>query len=496
MITQKLALSYISKIAIQFVQMIAMFVVARIVGPGVMGTIAFGLAFVSMFAFISDLGLGSAHIKLISEGKDESECIGTFAVLKTILVGLYAAVTAGYYFTQKYILNIPFESREHEIVILIYLAITTLTSFFFIPSTTFAARTEQAKQDLPSFLQTLIYQILRVIAAVIGLKAIGLSLSNLAAVILIIPVYYFLFRGFKIGKYNKELAKKYFQISIPVLAVIIAQTIIYSTDRVILQYLSNSEEVGYYSAGFGISQFIRLIESSVGILFFPLFSNLLSINEFDKINAGVRKYERFNIIFTLPAVAAVSVCSDLVVKLALGPKFINTIPVLGFINISMFVSILFLPYLNLISGKGLFKLSAKIHIYNTFIYIASAFILVYPGFLNLRGIGIASSLIIVNFTIGISFVYYVRKHIPDVKILGELKSFIAGIILSAVFLIVYKLIPGTVTWHIIAAAGYMTIYFGGGYLTGFIRKDDINMLKDLINARKMMNYIKDEVKKQ
>jgi len=496
MITQKLALSYASKIAVQFVQMIAMFIVARIVGPGVMGTIAFGLAFVSMFAFISDLGLGSAHIKLISEGKDESECIGTFAVLKTLLIGIYAAVTAGYYLTQKYILNIPFESEEHEIVILIYLAITTISSFFFIPSSTFAAKTEQAKQDLPNFLQTVIYQILRVIAAVIGLKAIGLSLSNLVAVILIIPIYFYLFRGYKIGKYNKELAKKYFQISIPVLAVIIAQTIIYSTDRVILQYLSNSEEVGYYSAGFGISQFIRLIESSVGILFFPLFSNLLANNEFEKINSGIRKYERFNIIFTLPAVAAVSVCSDLVVKLALGPKFINTIPVLGFINVSMFVSILFLPYLNLISGKGLFKLSAKIHIFNTLIYIASAFILVYPDFFNLKGVGIASSLIIVNFTIGISFVFFLRKRIPEVKILGELKSFIAGILISAVFLIIYKLIPDTIVYHIGAAAGYLLFYFVGGYLAGLIKKDDINMLKDLINARKMMSYIKDEVKKQ
>jgi O-antigen/teichoic acid export membrane protein len=476
--------------------MIAMFIVARIVGPGVMGTVAFGLAFVSMFAFISDLGLGSAHIKLISEGKDESECIGTFAVLKTILIGVYALVTAGYYFTQKYVLNIPFESREHETVILIYLAITTLSSFFFIPSSTFAAKTEQAKQDLPNFLQTVIYQILRVIAAVIGLKAIGLSLSNLAAVILIIPVYFYLFRGYKIGNYNKELAKKYFQISLPVLAVIIAQTIIYSTDRVILQYLSNSEEVGYYSAGFGISQFIRLIESSVGILFFPLFSNLLANNEFDKINSGIRKYERFNIIFTLPAVAAVSVCSDLVVKLTLGQKFINTIPVLGFINVSMFVSILFLPYLNLISGKGLFRLSAKIHIFNTLIYIASAVILVYPEFLNLKGIGIACSLIIVNFTIGISFIYFLKKHIPEVKILGELKSFIAGILISAIFLILYRLIPDSIGLHITAAACYLIIYFGGGYLTGLIRKEDIEMLKDLINARKMMNYIKDEVKKQ
>jgi O-antigen/teichoic acid export membrane protein len=63
MLTQKLVLSYSTKIAIQFIQMVASFIVARIVGPGVMGTIAYGLAYVSIFLFISDL----VHIKFISE---------------------------------------------------------------------------------------------------------------------------------------------------------------------------------------------------------------------------------------------------------------------------------------------------------------------------------------------------------------------------------------------------------------------------------------------
>ena len=85
MLAQKLVLSYASKIAVQFIQMAAMFVVARIVGPNVLGTVAFGLAFVSMFLFVSDLGLSSAHMKLISEGQDEAKCIGTFGRLKIIL---------------------------------------------------------------------------------------------------------------------------------------------------------------------------------------------------------------------------------------------------------------------------------------------------------------------------------------------------------------------------------------------------------------------------
>ena len=72
MLAQKLILSYSSKIVVQFFSIAASIVVARIAGPTVLGTVAFGLAYVSMFSFIADLGIGTAHIKLVSEGEEFS----------------------------------------------------------------------------------------------------------------------------------------------------------------------------------------------------------------------------------------------------------------------------------------------------------------------------------------------------------------------------------------------------------------------------------------
>ncbi len=476
--------------------MIAMFIVARIVGPGVLGTLAFGLAFVSMFLFVADLGLGSAHIKLISEGRDESECIGTYALLKSAVNVLFAVITLGYYLIQKYILEIPFESREHEIVILIYLVITTVSQFFLIPSTTFAAKTEQAKQDIPNFIQILLYQILRVIAAVAGLKAIGLAFSNLAAVLLVIPVYFYLFKDYKIGRFNRELAKEYFKISLPVIVVIIVQTLIYSSDRVVLQYLTNSVEVGYYSAGFAISQFIKLIESSVGLLFFPLFSGLLANRDFEKLNSSINKYERFNIVYILPVVAAVSISSDLVVKLALGSKYTDTIPVLGFINISMYISLISLPYLNLISGKGLFKLSALIHVWSLAVYFAAAYLFVSPGMLGLKGTGIAISLITVNLVLGLTFIYFVGKRIPEIKVLKDKYLFLFGITFSLLFLAVYNLIPDNIYSHFAAVLIFLAVYFATGYFGRIFSRDDYRMVFEIINSRKMFDYINKEITKK
>jgi O-antigen/teichoic acid export membrane protein len=262
---------------------------------------------------------------------------------------------------------------------------------------------------------------------------------------------------------------------------------------VILQYLTNSEEVGYYSAGFSIGQFIRLIEASVGLLFFPMFSALIAKGEFSTINNRINKYERFNVIFILPLVALISICSDLVVKLALGHKYLDTIPVLGFINISMYVSVVTLPYMNLISGKGLFKQSAYIYISSLIVYGGFAFVLVSPNVFNFKGVGIAGSLIAVNVFLGIMFAIYSKRKMPEVNLFQSKILMIYGIFISTMFLVVY-LYMDTMVSHILTAVGYLLLYFGIGFLAKMFKVEDVRMVLELMNSKKLLGYINSEMK--
>ncbi len=52
MLAQKLIVSYFTKIFIQFFSILTTLIVARIVGPEVLGTVAYGLAFAGMFKMI------------------------------------------------------------------------------------------------------------------------------------------------------------------------------------------------------------------------------------------------------------------------------------------------------------------------------------------------------------------------------------------------------------------------------------------------------------
>ncbi len=76
---RKSFLIFLNMIAGSILGYLALFFILRYMGPGDYGIIGFGIAFVGMFAFISDLGFNFAHVKRISEGRDLEECIGTFS---------------------------------------------------------------------------------------------------------------------------------------------------------------------------------------------------------------------------------------------------------------------------------------------------------------------------------------------------------------------------------------------------------------------------------
>ena len=65
--------------------------------------------------------------------------------IKLITVGLFFFSVFGFYLFQKKIINVDFESNMHEYVIIIFLFSVAIQQLIRISYTTFAAKTEQAK---------------------------------------------------------------------------------------------------------------------------------------------------------------------------------------------------------------------------------------------------------------------------------------------------------------------------------------------------------------
>jgi len=137
--------------------------------PWEYGVVGFAYGFVALFSIFGTLGFHQAHVKKISEGKNLGTCISTFAITKLSLAGLLAIFTFIAVFVWKFVFNRGFESPVHEQAIYVMLAYFVLLTLSQIMITTFNARKEIAKSQIPLFFYNLFRFIAIIYVAVNGL---------------------------------------------------------------------------------------------------------------------------------------------------------------------------------------------------------------------------------------------------------------------------------------------------------------------------------------
>lgn len=498
MLKQKLILSYSSQIIFQALQVVASLVVARVAGPTVLGTVAFGTAYVSLWVFVADLGISTAHIKMVSEGRDIDRCVSTFAVLKLITTFLFISVIIGIYVTQKFVFDRSFESSVHETVIFIALAAVTVSQLFFIPKTTFSANTEQAKVEMPNLLQGFILHPTRIVVVLLGFGAVALAFASLASYLLVIPFYIYLFRNFKLHLrlFDKKLAKEYITTSLPIILVGMSTSMINQIDKVLLQFFTGSEQVGYYTAGYKVGGFILLIGKSVRVLFFPLFSKAVAEGNMHYIKDKISKFEKFSFLFIMPAVILIALFSRTFIVLLLGEQYQPSIQVMQLITIAMFILVLNMPFESVVEGLGKFKLSALISTLNLALFAALIVLFVSPEVLNLGAAGVALAILLSNLFVGLTFRFFATRNFKALNHSTALKFSLFGIVHLAAFYFIYEYIFDS-DW--LMQIAFVVIYLLTTYslftLFNWMSRKDWENLLSLVDFKSMKSYITQEIRK-
>ena len=497
MLKQKLILSYSTKIGLQVLQIVASLVVARVAGPTVLGTVAFGTAYVSLLVFIADLGISTAHIKLLSEGLDEDRCNSTFAILKLLTTLLFVIGVLGFYSVQKYLFGKEFESDVHEIVIFISLITVTLGQLVYIPKTTFTAKTEQAKVDIPDLLGGFLQHPIRIAVVLLGFGAIALSIANMAATLVVVPIYFYLFRNFNFKGFDKKLAWRYLKISMPVILIGMSTSMIQQIDKVLLQFFTSSEQVGYYTAGWKVGGFILLIGKSVSLLFFPLFSKAVAEGNRSYIKDKIHKFERFSFLFILPAVILLAIFSRPIIMLLLGEEYIPSIIIMQIVTVALFINVLNMPYGSVIEGLGMFKLSAILNTVNLLFFAGMIVVFLQPELIGFGAAGVACAVLLSNIFLGILYRFYATKHFPSLSHALTLKFGLFTLASFFGFFVAFEnLFYGD--WLLVAA--FVPIYFALTYVVftmlGWIEKSDWEDLLSIIDYKSMKNYIMNEIRKR
>jgi O-antigen/teichoic acid export membrane protein len=99
-------------------QLVGMLFLTQFFPPEVYGTITYALSFVAIFDCLANLGFNAAHVKRVSEGKDLSDCVSTFIVVKVALtLSMAAIVLASVYLWTDVLGNTSALSRRRFIEI-------------------------------------------------------------------------------------------------------------------------------------------------------------------------------------------------------------------------------------------------------------------------------------------------------------------------------------------------------------------------------------------
>jgi O-antigen/teichoic acid export membrane protein len=503
MIARKSALILLIQILNGVIGFVGLKFIALYMEPWEYGVVGFAYGFVAIFSIFGDLGFGGAHIKRISEGKDLGTCIGTFAGLKIILTGILAATTILSITIWRFVLGRGFETPLHEQAVYLLLAYFTLNSLTQTFSTTFFAKKEIAKSQLPYFMFTFVRVIATLIVAFFGFGVLVLAYTYLLGEIFNFSIAYYLFRNYQVKKPSLAYFRSYMKFAFPTAIASAATLIIINSDKVFIQLFWGAQQVGEYFAINNLSRFILNFSAAISTLLLPTMSEYHAKNNMDEIKKLTLTSERYLSMIVFPIIILLVVLAKPVIHILLSDKYMSSLLVLQILPFFVLFESLSQPYMSQLQGMNMPNIVRDRLILMMIVSLALNIILVPHDIkslgITLAGLGPTGSAIamVVAYLVGLLTTRVIAFRVAKIK--GNYKILLHMGVAFTMGLIIYVLtnIFYIGRWYQLLGISLLglCIYFGILYLVKEFKKEDFDLFIDTLNIKKMFSYIKSEIKK-
>jgi O-antigen/teichoic acid export membrane protein len=484
--------------------LIAIFFISKYMAPDSYGIIMFAMGFVGLFTIISNLGVGHAHIKKISEGKDLGTCNGTYFLIKFILTGILIIITILSIYIWTSVLNRGFETQLHIPVIFIMLMFHVFASIGDIFASTFIAKKEVASTRIPGSLSIIIRVILVILIAFNQLGVIILAIAYLSEKIVytILTLVIFIKKKNPISRPTREYFKEYYTYAFPLIFVVVASTIMINIDKVIIQLFWGAADVGFYAAAFGLSSFILFFAASVETLLIPTYSSLHANNRIKEITNITHRSERYISMMIFPAIVGLMILAEPVSEILLN-GWMGAVPILQILPIFVLLSSLERPYQSQFLGMNHPKLARNRILIMILINIPLNILLIPQDIksIGLKGAGLgaqgAAIATVIAYGIGLIYSRYISYKITKSRMNPRiiLHAFASVIMSGCIYVLINYVGLVIARWYhllFISLIG-LGIYSIILIIIGEFKKHDLIFLLDTLNIIKMYHYIKEEI---
>jgi O-antigen/teichoic acid export membrane protein len=502
MIARKSALIILVQLLNGILGFIGLKYIALYMQPYEYGIVGFAYGFVALFSIFGDLGFGAAHVKRISEGKDEGKCIGTFASIKLILTGVLASATILSIFLWRFILGRGFESPLHEqavYILLFYFVLANLTQVFTV---TFSAKREVAKGQIPYLIYTIVRVFITIIITYFGFGILTLAYTYLIGEVFQFITAFYFFKSNPVKRPSLEYLKNYTRFAFPMAIASAASIVILNIDRVFIQLFWGAEQVGEYFAVFNLSRFILNFSSALVILLLPTISEYHAKNNIDDIRKLTLTSERYLSMITFPIVILLVVLAQPVIHILLSDKYLPALIPLQILPFFVLFEVLSQPYQSQLQGMNMPHIVRNRILLMMIVSVVLNFILVPTDIkslgLKLGGLGATGSAlaIVIAYFIGFITTRIYAFRIANIKgnnkiILHIFAAMIMGIF---VYFIINSLTIGR--WYELIGICLLGLFFYLSilFILKEFTKEDFYLFLDTLNIKKMFIYIIKELK--
>ena len=488
MLGRKTFLSVISLLFIRLIQgIILIFAVNRFL------TIEFGYVTVAQsllafFLFFSDLNLSTAHLKLMAEEEEKNVAFSTYFFLKIFLI-IISSITFIFIIFISLNTNLISNNQNQITIIIVVFVDRLIISMLMVYNYSFQATFKIAKKEVA----TIIGQIFGLIFALISifilnnffLYLINTIISNLFA--LSISIYYG--REFKLTKIKRDLLIKYFKLDLIFILPFFLNVLIINVGPLLFLQYYEEELLGVYNVIASFFLMIKGIQQVFRSLLIPNFSIALKNNKLGEIRTSIDLFEKYTAILNGLIIVIGIIFGDYLLKLLFGQIYFDNGLFLYFGYLISLISFSTLgPYTPLIVVLEKFKVYT-INLFIGLIFSITSWIFLIP-FLNILAINIGTWISIIPQTIFIR--YYCFKYFKTGKLkLNNALNLV--VILSMIFVSFYVFsLNLSLLLRIFISLFILILYLGFLLSTKILTRDDITYFMNVINPKKMLDYIKEE----
>lgn len=456
----------ISRVITKVISFFILLYIARYLGPSDFGKYSFAFAFIYFFSFIPDLGI---HQILVREAaKDEKtmdKLIGNATIIKSIL-SIFAFLLCCLAIS---ITDYPSSTKNAVYIAALGLLVTSISGFGIV----YEVKLRMDYSILFSitsrvfFLLSVLY-LIRYNPNLYLFVGVSVAADFIHNILMTIFSKHFVIPKFKI-EYN--LVKKIMLEALPIAVSTVFIMIYFRIDMVMLSFLTNDTDVGFYSAAYRLTEALTFIPSVLMVSIYPIMSRYFS--EGNKIFDYIYT-KSFKILFAVGLLIGIviTLLSEKIILGIYGLEYYGSVIALQLLIWA--TSIMFVNHLlsSTYIASGNQKIMAKISAIAAILNVGLNLFLI-PSY---SYIGASIATLFTEFIVMIYGIYWINKNIIHIGLFKEVTYPLISVCIVFIFLIVSKNYVDIISLTLMS----ILIFTGILYVTGWIDSDDIMLFKKII----------------